>query len=322
MADPSHAETGDTPHSAVTRDFPTVLRVLVEMSRPDQLLLMGLLYATGTLAALGGGATLDVPQVVTGFLLFLPVAVSVHYANEYADYETDHLTTRTPFSGGSGALVRTGLPRGLALRAAVAALAVAVVAVGVVAGFELGGGPALVPDAAALGLLAVVAVLGWQYSLPPLALAWRGWGELDNALLGGVLLPVYAVAVAGEVTVGSVLAFLPFGCVVFVNLLATTWPDREADAAVGKDTLATRLSTGRLRSLYAGGLLASGVSLAVFHAGPVPALVCRASLLATPLLVWGLVTYTRQRSPFPTVAGMIVFAGAQFVAWAAVGVGL
>jgi 1,4-dihydroxy-2-naphthoate octaprenyltransferase len=306
----------------VTRDSLTVLRVLVEMSRPDQLLLMGLLYATGTLAALGGGAPLDVLPVVTGFLLFLPVAVSVHYANEYADYETDHLTTRTPFSGGSGALVRTGLPRRLALRAAVAALVLAVVAVGVVAGLELGGGPALAPDAAALGLLAVVAVLGWQYSLPPLALAWRGWGELDNALLGGVLLPTYAVAVAGEVTVGSVLAFLPFGCVVFVNLLATTWPDRAADAAVGKDTLATQLSTGRLRSLYAGGLLACGVSLAALHGGPVPAIVCWASLLAAPLLAWGLVAYTRQRSPFPTVAGMVVLAGAQFAAWAVVGVGL
>jgi 1,4-dihydroxy-2-naphthoate octaprenyltransferase len=38
--------------------------------------------------------------------------------------------------------------------------------------------------------------------------------------------------------------------------------------------------------------------------------------------VWGLVAYTRQRSPFPTVAGMVVLAGAQFAAWAVVGVGL
>ena len=308
----------DSPRS--DHDLSTVLRALFEMSRPDQLLLMALLYATGVLVALVGGATVNPLPVVTGFLLFLPVAVSVHYANEYADYETDRLTTPTPFSGGSGALVRTDLPRGLALRAAVAALVVAAVAVGVVVGVERGGGTALAPDATAVGLLSLIAVLGWQYSLPPLALAWHGWGELDNALLGGVLLPVYAVAVAGEVRLASVLAFLPFGCVVFVNLLATTWPDRRADAAVGKATLATRLSAGRLRWLYAGGLLASGVSMAAVHGGAVPAVVCWASLLAAPLLLWGLLAYTRQRSPFPTVAGMVVLAGAQFVGWVVVGV--
>jgi 1,4-dihydroxy-2-naphthoate octaprenyltransferase len=300
-------------------DSLTVLRALFAMSRPDQLLLMALLYATGVVVALSGGSSLDVRPVVVGFLLFLPVAVSVHYANEYADYETDRLTTRTPFSGGSGALVRTGLPRRLALRAAVGALVVALAGTGLLAGVAVAGGPALLPDTAAVGLLASMAVLGWQYSLPPLALAWHGWGELDNALLGGVLLPVYGVAVAGDVTAASVLAFLPFACIVFVNLLATTWPDREADAAVGKETLATRLSTDRLRWLYAGGLLVGGVSMAAAHGGPVPAVVCWASLLAAPLLLWGLLAYTRRRSPFPTVAGMVVLAASQFAGWAVVG---
>jgi 1,4-dihydroxy-2-naphthoate octaprenyltransferase len=325
----------DSPLVAADHDPSTVLRALIAMSRPDQLLLMALLYATGVLVALGGdrttdvfatlsgGASPDLLPVVVGFLLFLPVAVSVHYANEYADYETDRLTTRTPFSGGSGALARTGLPRRFALRAAAAALVLAAVSLGATATVAFVGGPVVTPDAPALGLLALIAVLGWQYSLPPLALAWHGWGELDNALLGGVLLPVYAVAVAGEVTVASVLAFLPFGCVVFVNLLATTWPDREADAAVGKDTLATRLTTDGLRLLYAGVLLAGGVSMALLHGGPVPAVVCRASLLAAPPLLWGLVAYTRKRSPFPTVTGMVVLAGTQFVGWVAVvGIGV
>jgi 1,4-dihydroxy-2-naphthoate octaprenyltransferase len=307
------------PRRRTDADSLLVLRALVAMSRPDQLLLMALLYATGVVVALSGGASLDVVPVVAGFLLFLPVAVSVHYANEYADYETDRLTTRTPFSGGSGALVRTGLPRRLALRAAVGALVVALAGTGLLAGVDVAGGPALLPDATAVGLLAVMAILGWQYSLPPLALAWHGWGELDNAALGGVFLPVYGVAVAGEVTVASVLAFLPFACVVFVNLLATTWPDRAADATVGKETLATRLSTDRLRGLYAGGLLGGGVSMAVFHGGAVPAVVCWASLLAAPLLLWGLLTYTRRRSPFPTVAGMVVLAASQFAGWVVVG---
>jgi 1,4-dihydroxy-2-naphthoate octaprenyltransferase len=294
-----------------TVDRPTLLRALVAMSRPDQLLLMVLVYAMGVLAAVAAGAPLDGSRLVLGFLAFLPVAASVHFANEYADHETDRLTTPTPFSGGSGALQRTGLPRRLALRAAAGALLVGVV--GAVA-LWLGG----VLDGVALALLAVVAVLGWQYSVPPLSLAWRGWGELDNALLGGVLLPVYGAAVAGEATLAVALAFLPFGCVVFVNLLATTWPDREADAAVGKATLATRLSPRRLRALYVAGVVATGALLAGFHGGPVPALVCWASLLAVPPLVWGAATYTRRRSPLPTVVAMVTLAAAQAGAWATV----
>ncbi|NIS35092.1 MAG: prenyltransferase, partial [Actinobacteria bacterium] len=99
----------------------------------------------------------------------------------------------------------------------------------------------------AIGVLVVGAVFGWQYSLPPLALAWRGVGEVDNAALGGLVLPAYGFAVAaGTVTVDALLATVPFATVVFLNLLDTTWPDRAADAAVGKRTLATRWPAGRL----------------------------------------------------------------------------
>jgi len=78
------------------------------------------------------------------------------------------------------------------------------------------------------------AFLGWMYSLPPLALAWRGWGELDNALLGGVALPLYAYLVqSGELDRWVILIFIPFSMLVFINLLATTWTDRDADRSVG-----------------------------------------------------------------------------------------
>jgi 1,4-dihydroxy-2-naphthoate octaprenyltransferase len=50
-------------------------------------------------------------RVLAGALALLSAAMAVHYANEYADAETDALTVRTPSSGGSGALERTDLPR-------------------------------------------------------------------------------------------------------------------------------------------------------------------------------------------------------------------
>jgi len=68
---------------------------------------------------------MQIPSLWVGLAALLPVSAGVHYANEYADYLTDRLTTRTLFSGGSGALAEMGLPQRSALWAAWGALALA-----------------------------------------------------------------------------------------------------------------------------------------------------------------------------------------------------
>jgi 1,4-dihydroxy-2-naphthoate octaprenyltransferase len=281
------------------------------MSRPSQLLLVAGVYLFGaTVGVETGAAGFRVERLGWGLAVLLAAAASVHYANEYADVETDRLATRTPFSGGSGALPRTGLPPTVALAAAVVTGALGV------GGLALAWVSAVLPVAAVV-VLGVIAVLGWQYSLPPLALAWNGLGEVDNALLGGLLLPTYGLLVQrGTVPPSLVLVFVPFAILVFVNLLATTWPDREADAAVGKHTLATRWSRRRLRGAYAGAAGACFVAVAVLAGvGRLPVPVGAASLLVLPVLVWGGDVYTRQRSPVPTVAAMVGLVVVQGAAW-------
>nr|WP_272904900.1 prenyltransferase [Halobacterium sp. TGN-42-S1] len=253
---------------------------------------------------------LPVGAHAAGLAAMALVAASVHYANEYADAETDRLTERTPFSGGSGALVQTGVSRQVVLAAGVVALAGAVGVVTATAGVAL---PWL-----SVWLLAAVAVLGWQYSVGPLAFAWRGLGELVNALLGGLLLPLYAVSVAtGRVTLAAVAACLPFAVVVFLNLLDTTWPDRRADAAVGKRTLATRWSTGRLRGTYWSGVVAFAATT-VALADALPSAVWVATAAVLPALAFAGGRYTTDRSPAPTVVAMVALAVAQTAAWLAV----
>lgn len=287
----------------------TVAEGLARMSRPDQLLLVAFVYTLGTVMALAWGTPFDRQGYLSGLAALVLVAASIHYANEYADYETDALTERTPFSGGSGALVELDLPRRLPRDAAAVTLL-------------LGAGLALAcllhgQTVVGIGVLAFGVVFGWMYSLPPLALAWNGLGEIDNAALGGMALPLYGFTVqAGTLTVGAVLAFLPFTLLVFVNLLDTTWPDREADAAVGKETLATRWPTERLRLTYAGVVLLAFALLPLLAGTVLPPLVAYGSFLALPFLAWGAARYTRDRSPFPTVAGMVLFAVVQFGAWA------
>ena len=290
------------------------LVALWRMSRPAQLALITLVYALGVAMAFGRGAEAEVGVVAVGLAALLPTAASVHYANEYADAETDALTDRTPFSGGSGALVESGLPRSLALRAAVASGAVGVALL--VAGAAPVGGRVLGAFPAAL--LAAILLVGWQYSVRPLRLAWTGLGEVTNAVLGGVALPLYGFAVVtGGVTVAAALATVPFALVVFVNLLETQWPDRCADAAVGKRTLATRWSAGRLRLAYGlGTIAAAGFAVALAFLGAVfPRAVTLGTVLPMVGLIPGYYRFTRHEEPLPAVVTMVLVAAGSTIGW-------
>ena len=282
------------------------------MTRPSQLLLVVAVYALGVAIAVGLGAAFDPLAVLAGLVALLPVAVSVHVANEYADFETDRLTSehgsRTPFSGGSGA-VDMGVPRSVARDTTL---------VSGVVGTVLAAALALVGrlSPGALLVLASIALLGWAYSLPPVALSRRGLGEVDNAVLGGLLLPHYGAATLAPPSLAVCLAVLPFTLLVFANLLATQWPDRWADAFTGKYTLPTRWSPRLLRRVHLLTVVAAFASLAALTGPVLPPTVTLASLVAAPLALWALLTFTRDERPLPTVAAMVTMALAQLLAWA------
>lgn len=277
------------------------------MARPSQLIAVIVVTLTGMLVAHSHGHPISIHMAIFGLIALLPVAASIHYANEYADYDTDQLTQATPFSGGSGASHL--VPRRWALIAAWVALTIGLlfaVACCFVHGLSL----------TAIGVLLIGAFGGWMYSLPPLKLAWRGWGELDNALLGGLLLMVYGyVLFAGRIDAVIVVAALPFTALVFANLLATTWPDRQADAQVGKYTLATQHHRHTLRRLYSLTLAIVVVSALLVYPAILPDDYWLLKLPVMPLLIWGWWHYTRSESPHPTVFAMITLMVAQLVAW-------
>ena len=290
-----------------------IIHALWGMSRPLQLLAVFLVYTLGTLVANAQGTLINPIAFSSGLIVLLLVAASIHYANEYADYETDALTTRTPFSGGSGALVWGHVPRRLALQAAWVMLASGIIIA--LFYFNMGALPLV-----AFIILILGAFGGWMYSLPPLQLAWCGWGELDNAFLGGMLLPLYGYAVqTGMITQVVILSFLPFMLLVFLNLLATTWPDRRADAQVGKFTLATRWPIPRLRILY--GVVAVGalIILILCLNKSIPLEVVIGSLVVIPLVGWSAISYTRIENPQSSVMSMVVLLLLQIATWSWVG---
>lgn len=276
------------------------------MARP---LIMGsvvLVYMDGLLIARAHGYLVSWERVIWGFVALLLISLSIHYTNEYADYETDALTIPTRYSGGSGVLPRGAVSRGLALRAAWVSLLL---------GFTVMGAGLISStlNLASALCLVVGGFFGWMYSLPPLKLAWKGWGELDNALLGGLLLHLYGYAVLSErVSLQVTVICVPFTLLAFNNLLATTWADRKADAQVGKNTLATRLTIPQLRRLYAGAAIGA---FAILPFLPIPREIALGSLLALPMVVWGWRTYTRIHAPYPTSNAMVVLLLVQMIGW-------
>jgi 1,4-dihydroxy-2-naphthoate octaprenyltransferase len=286
-----------------------ILSVLWRMARPTHLLLITFVYLLGATMALALRATFDSQRLFFGLVVLILASASVHYANEYADYETDALTQRTLFSGGSGALPNSSLPRNIALRAGWVSLIAAFL-------LALIGWATGLLNTTALIVLAIGAFLGWMYSVPPLALAWKGWGELDNAVAGGMALPLFGFAVlAGAIDFPIAAACAPFVALVFLNLLATTWPDREADSAVGKQMLASRWSLVRLRRLYWGVAALFFLMLPLLIGWSLPPRVAWSSYLVAPLVILGGVFYTRVRTPLPSVAAMVAMAIVQFAAW-------
>jgi 1,4-dihydroxy-2-naphthoate octaprenyltransferase len=209
---------------------------LVKMGRPF-ILVSGLIaYFLGLSIAYHELGTIYLLPALVGLLILVIATLMAHYANEYADVDTDTITRRTWFSGGSGVLPSGIISNQWALWAAV-----------ILALFTL----ILTFLTFLWGILSSQGVLivlvgmlgGWFYSMPPLQLERTVWGELDNALLGGYLMPLIAyIPQIGVATLNIFLVLTPIFLAVLVNLLGVHWLDREADAQVGKNTLVVRLS--------------------------------------------------------------------------------
>lgn len=250
-------------------------------------------------------------------LAVVAAAFSIHVVNEAADVHTDTHTdraaTRTPFSGGSGAAGASGLPpdavRGFGLRLAAGAglLALALAVAGAVTDLLA---------LAAVVVLVVGMVGGWAYSVGP-ALSRRGWGEVLNAVLGGLLLPLYGTAVVrGSIGPSDVVLFVPFTLLVFVSMLETQWPDRQADVASGRHTLTSRLVPTTLRRLAGVSGAAAYLLVALLAVSVLPWPVVAAFVVVLPLSVAAVHRLARVEQPLPAVVAMIVAAVAQLGAWA------
>jgi len=208
-------------------------------------------FSAGALLALLLGARFTPAQFLLGYAAMAAAHLSVHYSNDYFDADADRFVEPTAISGGSGVLVENPGLKPAALRAAVALMVVSVL-IGYlfVAVYAY---PAIFLAFAVAGNL-----LGWFYTAPPLALAYRKLGEVTNMITFGLLMPGAGYFVAKGALDPPFFAFaLPLLLYGLVFIVSVEIPDMEGDIAGRKPTLVAR--KGRI---YGFGLIAVAAALA------------------------------------------------------------
>lgn len=224
--------------------------------------------------------------------------ISVNALNEYSDFRSglDLTTTRTQFSGGSGAL--PGNPE-------MASAVFAVGALSLFATFLIGGyfvwryGAGIVPIGVA-GLILVVTYTNWINRYPILCLIAPGVG------FGFLMVVGTQYVLQGEYALLSLLvAVIPF---LLVNnlLLLNQYPDIQADANVGRNHFPIAYGVSRSNMVYTLFALATITIIVVYVSlGYLPALSLIA-LLPMPLAffsLYGAVKYRENIGSHPQYLG-------------------
>lgn len=156
------------------------------------------------------------------------------FTNDWFDRDSDRRNTHHgPFNGGARVLV-DGRLSDSAFRRGMTGCAIAF---GLL---TMAGATLFEPDVLYIAL--PLAVLAIGYTVPPLQLAWRGLGELTVIVtngLGTVLLGW--IALGGDPFAADAwLLGTPIALSILPAITLATLPDRDADAAAGKRTLAVR----------------------------------------------------------------------------------
>jgi len=179
-------------------------------------------------------------------------------ANDYFDHRSKNdwvNKTPTSFSGGSRVI-----QQGLLTPRAVLIYALACFAVGSAIGIYLW---RVTPGNVVL-MIGVVGVLsGLLYTAAPVAIGYRGFGELFIGLNFGVLAVLGAHYVqAGHLSLAAGLASLPVAALIAAVVYINEFPDYEADKEVHKRTLVVLLGLKNARWGYYGLIAFTYLSIA------------------------------------------------------------
>jgi 1,4-dihydroxy-2-naphthoate polyprenyltransferase len=286
------------PVGAAVRSDRSVLHGLWRLADPKIALASVVPFCIGAALAWRESGSLAFGIGATAFAAILFVEVGKNAVNDLYDFRSGADSAvrpeeRSPYSGGKRVLAdRLLTERDLVVIASVAFALAAV----------LGTAVATATSLSLLLLGAAAALVSILYVMPPVKLAYRGFGELVVFAVYGPGIVFGAVLVSGG-TIGTeaIAAGVMAGCLIAAVLLANELPDERADRSARKRTLVVRLGRGRATSLIAFLFLvafAIPLSLIAFD-GP---MYLAGALAGAPVAAYADRCFQRQRTG-PPVAG-------------------
>ncbi len=217
-------------------------------------------FVLGTVLAWKFTSSFDACVFILGVSALILIMLSTYHAGEYSDIREDKISRRlhhSKFAGGSGIIQQGILPRRAALWTSIISLILAG-CIGMILQFYFKTGPFTVP----LGALGAFA--GLFYSLRPIRLVERGWGELLIGFCYGWL-TIASAYYLQTATIHPLVHWLaiPVGLSIFNVILLNEFPDDEADRKTGKRNLLYRFGKKAATALYT--LLALLTSAAMLY---------------------------------------------------------
>ena len=201
-------------------------RAMITSARLRFLILASACVLLGVSASLGHGYPWTTLDLVLVFVGAVAAHASVNMINDYFDFRSglDATTQRTPFSGGSGALVTTPQAAPAVLWGGIACLVVTIL-IGL--RFVAIHGGTMLPIGL-LGVALIVFYTPWVNRRPWLCLVSPG------IAFGPLMVMGTSVALTGEITPLSMLVSIVPGCLTDTLLLVNQYPDIEPDRRVGR----------------------------------------------------------------------------------------
>jgi 1,4-dihydroxy-2-naphthoate polyprenyltransferase len=206
----------------------TKIRLIIKLGRIKFLLFGFLCFTAGALLAVLITTPFSWDRFLWGYAVLFLAHLSIHYSNDYWDYETDHFNLPTRFTGGSGILIENPELRPFAKRFAILLITLSLL-LALLFSF--------IYSSTTFMLIVIIGnILAWYYSAPPLKFSYRGLGEIST-ILSGFLLPALGyVAITGFLDLKILLFSLPFMIFMIFFILSVEIPDMEGDKKGGKNT--------------------------------------------------------------------------------------
>jgi 4-hydroxybenzoate polyprenyltransferase len=272
-----------------------------------------LAYLLGAHLATVGGA-LDQAAFWWGLATLFFLEAATVFTNDLLDLESDRINLNFgPFTGGSRVLVDGTLRVPQVRRAIGTALLLTLLCAGGILGTTA--------EPATSGVvLLVLAALALGYTAPPLKLSHRGLGELDVGLTHATGAILCGFVFQGG-AVGDPAAWLlsvPLALAVLPSIILAGVPDRDADRAIGKGTVAVRLGVrGAFGLAGSFAALASAAALILMWTTPVGGLLAGIEYLAPLHAMLLLILLARQAPRAEEIAridGLLV-AALSYMLW-------